>query len=49
MDNKNNGGVDVSASIEEIIKLARQYVENGMKYYEALDRAKKELGYKRSD
>jgi hypothetical protein len=39
----------MKVALDDVIKLARQYVENGMKYYEALARAKKELDYKGSD
>lgn len=35
----------MSVTIDDVIKLAREYIEQGMKYYEALDKAKKELGY----
>lgn len=34
-------------TLNDVIKLAREYVEQqGMKFYEALEKAKKELGYK---
>ena len=33
-------------TIDDVIKLAREYIEQGMKYKEALERAKKDLGYK---
>ncbi len=34
-------------TIDDVIKLAKQYIlEEGMKYKEALERAKKDLGYK---
>ena len=34
-------------TLEDVIKLAREYIEqHGMKYKEALERAKKDLGYK---
>lgn len=33
-------------TIDDVIKLAKQYVESGMKYYEALAKAKKDLNYK---
>lgn len=37
-------------TLEDVIKLAKQYIlERGMKYKDALARAKKELGYKGSD
>lgn len=33
-------------TFDDVIKLARQYIDGGMKYMEALERAKKELNYK---
>jgi hypothetical protein len=36
----------MKVTIDDVIKLAREYIEEqGMKYTEALERAKKELGY----
>lgn len=40
----------MKVTIDDVIKLAKQYImEEGMKYKDALARAKKELGYKGSD
>lgn len=37
----------MNVTIDDVIKLAREYIEeHGMKIKEALERAKRELGYK---
>jgi hypothetical protein len=35
----------MKVTIDDVIKLAREYIDAGMKIGEALEKAKKELGY----